>query len=74
MARRVQRNVEQVTGLYRELADGNPTFRPNFATALSNMGIFCRMVGRRRDALGPAEEAVQLCRELTVDNAALTPI
>ena len=41
--------------------------------ALNNLGIRYSEVGRRQDALAPAEEAVRLHRELAAANPAFLP-
>ena len=41
--------------------------------ALNNLGVSYSEVGRRQDALGPAEEAVRLYRELAASNPAFLP-
>ena len=51
----------------------NPAFLPDLAGALNNLGIRYSEVGRRHDALAPAEEAVQLYRDLAAANPAFLP-
>ena len=55
---RGSRPAEEAVTLYRELAAANPAFLPDLAVALNNLGIRYSEVGRRQDALAPAEEAV----------------
>ena len=43
-----------------QLTDTNPAFLPGLADALTNLGVCYKQVGRRHNALAPAEEAVQL--------------
>ena len=59
--------------LYRELAGRNPAFLPDLASALNNLGNRYSELGRRQEALAPAEEAVQLYRELAGGNPAFLP-
>jgi hypothetical protein len=65
--------TEEAVQLYRELAEANPAFLPNLASALNNLGNRYSEVGRRQDALAPTEEAVQLRRELAEANPAFLP-
>ena len=57
----------------RELAAGNPAFRPDLANALDNLGNRYSELGRREEALLPTEEAVRIRRELSQSNPAFLP-
>ena len=57
----------------RELAAGNPAFRPDLANALDNLGNRYSNLGRREEALQPTEEAVGIYRELSQSNPAFLP-
>ena len=50
-----------------------PPSSPTSPSALNNLGNRYSEVGRRQDALAPAEEAVQLHRELAAANPAFLP-
>ena len=65
--------TEEALTLYRELATDNPAYRPDLASALNNLGICYRELGRRTDALAPTEEALTVYRELAADNPAYGP-
>ena len=65
--------TEEAVRLRRELAQTNPAFLPNLATALNNLGNRYSQVGRPHDALAPTEEATQLYRELAAANPAFLP-
>jgi tetratricopeptide (TPR) repeat protein len=55
--------------LYRELFEQNPdAFRPDPARSLNNLANRLSELGRRLEALPPAEEAVKLYRELFGQN------
>ena len=54
--------AEEAVRLYRELAETNPAFLPDLASALTNLGNRYSEVARRHEALAPAEEAVRLSR------------
>ena len=53
---------------HRDLAARNPAYLPDLATALNNLAIRLGEFGRRRDALLPAAEAVQIYRDLSKGN------
>ncbi len=58
----------------RALVDLAPApLLPDLASALNTLGNRYAEVGRRDDALAPAEEAVSLYRELAAENAAYLP-
>jgi len=57
----------------RKLSQSNPAFLPDLASALNNLGIRYSNLGRRKEALQPAEEAVGICRELSQSNPAFLP-
>ena len=55
--------------LYRALFEQNPdAFRPDLARSLNNLANRLSELGRRPEALAPAEEAVKLYRELAEQN------
>ncbi|MGH8055605.1 MAG: tetratricopeptide repeat protein, partial [Stenotrophomonas sp.] len=60
-------------GALRRLAAEDSAFAPVLAMALSNLGIRYREVGRRVDAVAPAEEAVTLRRGQAAENPAYLP-
>ena len=47
--------TEEAVGIYRELAQTNPAFRPDLARSLTNLGIRYSELGRRAEALPPAK-------------------
>ena len=58
----------------RELVEINSNaFVPALASALNNLGIFYREVGRRQEAVGPTEEAAATYRTLAEENPAFVP-
>jgi len=54
----------------RQLSQINPAFLPGLAMALNNLGKRYSNLGRRKEALKPAEEAVGIYRELSQSNPA----
>ena len=60
--------MEEAVAIYRRLSDpaaGNPAAHlPDLASSLNNLGIRYSAVGRREEALAPAEEAVAIRRRL----------
>src|SRR6266545_3542961 len=59
---------------FRRLVDHDrDAFLPGLALALNNLGSRYSEVGRRVEAVAPAEEAVSLHEELTAANAAFLP-
>jgi tetratricopeptide (TPR) repeat protein len=55
------------------LAETNPAFLPDLASALNNLGIRYSNIGQRQEAVGPTEEAVRLYRQLAETNPAFLP-
>jgi CHAT domain-containing protein len=54
--------------LYRELAKTNPAYQESLAISLNNLSVSYGELGRRQEALAPAEEAVKICRDLVNTN------
>ncbi|MGN6870834.1 MAG: tetratricopeptide repeat protein, partial [Solirubrobacteraceae bacterium] len=52
------------------LAPENPAFLNDLAGSLNNLGNRYSDVGRRADAVAPAERAVEICEELAAENPA----
>src|SRR5262249_52460057 len=63
--------VGEALALRRGLAAGSPAHRPDLATSLSSLGIVLRDLGRRREALDAAREAVQIYRQLAAADPGL---
>lgn len=53
---------------WRDLSRTNPAHDPGLAASLSNLGGLLSEVGRHKEALIPAQEAVQIYRRLAADN------
>ena len=57
--------IEEVTGLYRQLAAARPdAFLPNLALSLNNQAVRLADLGRPEEALAAIEEAVAIRRQL----------
>ncbi|MET9461943.1 tetratricopeptide repeat protein [Streptomyces canus] len=61
--------TEILTGLFAQLADGNPdAYLPDLAMSLNNHALRLAEVGRRNEAVIVSEEALRLRRELADSN------
>ena len=56
--------VEEAVTAYRGLAEHNPAYRPDLASALNNLAFRLAALGRRDEALPLVEEAATLYRRL----------